>query len=256
MSRTASSFLQRHRDDHAFTGRQAISLDDDRRAFAAHVGPARSTSVKFSYSAVGMRWRARKSLVESFGRFELRGDLRRASGCQTSGLEGVDHANHQRELPRPDDGQTDVMALGESGQGGDIGGGDRQISPDWPARYGIARRNIRLYPPAETGRLSGQRVFAPAVADNQNVHQELHEWRAPERARGKKLMAEMTHVGEDHRDAVFVGGGDHFVIADRAARLDHAGDADCAAASMPSRNRKKASEAIADPFTSALRRSL
>lgn len=34
-------FLQRHRDDHAFTGRQAIGFDDDRCAFAAHIGQRR-----------------------------------------------------------------------------------------------------------------------------------------------------------------------------------------------------------------------
>ena len=38
-------------------------------------------------------------------------------------------------------------------------------------------------------------------------------------------MAEVAHVGEDHRDTVLVGGGNHFVVADRTTRLDHAGNA-------------------------------
>lgn len=38
-------------------------------------------------------------------------------------------------------------------------------------------------------------------------------------------MAEVAHVGEDHGDAVFVSGGNHFVVTDRAARLNNAGDA-------------------------------
>ncbi len=63
-------------------------------------------------------------------------------------------------------------------------------------------------------------------------------------------MAEVAHVGEDHGDAVFVSGGNHFVVTDRAARLNNAGDAYRGCASMPSRNGKKASEAMAEPFTS------
>ena len=35
----------------------------------------------------------------------------------------------------------------------------------------------------------------------------------------------MTHAGEDHGHAGFVGGGNDFFVADRAARLDHAADA-------------------------------
>ncbi len=40
-------------------------------------------------------------------------------------------------------------------------------------------------------------------------------------------MAEMTHVSEDHRDAVLVGGSNNFIIANGTARLDHTGDAHC-----------------------------
>jgi hypothetical protein len=36
-------------------------------------------------------------------------------------------------------------------------------------------------------------------------------------------MAEVAHVGEDHGDTMFVRGGNHFFVADRAARLDNAG---------------------------------
>jgi len=35
----------------------------------------------------------------------------------------------------------------------------------------------------------------------------------------------VAHPGEDHRQARFVGGSDHFVIADRSARLNHRGRA-------------------------------
>ncbi len=56
----------------------------------------------------------------------------------------------------------------------------------------------------------------------------------------------------DHGDAVFVGGGgDHFVVADRAARLDHAGNADRRRGIDAVANGKKASEAMQNPFTSS-----
>ena len=38
-------------------------------------------------------------------------------------------------------------------------------------------------------------------------------------------MPEMPAAGEDHRQAVLVAGGDHFVVAPRAARLDDGRDA-------------------------------
>src|SRR5687768_4149775 len=40
-----------------------------------------------------------------------------------------------------------------------------------------------------------------------------------------RLVAEVAHSGEDHRQAGLVGGGDHLLVADRAARLDDRGGA-------------------------------
>src|SRR5688572_3546151 len=41
----------------------------------------------------------------------------------------------------------------------------------------------------------------------------------------RTLVAEMTDPGEDHRDTVFIGGGDHLVVAHRTAGLDDRLDA-------------------------------
>ena len=41
----------------------------------------------------------------------------------------------------------------------------------------------------------------------------------------RHLVPKMPHVGEDHRKAFLVGGGDDLVVAKRAARLDHCGRA-------------------------------
>src|SRR5690606_6846463 len=43
--------------------------------------------------------------------------------------------------------------------------------------------------------------------------------------RGGRSVAEVTHAGEHHGDAVLVGRGDHLGVAHRAARLDHRLDA-------------------------------
>src|SRR3546814_5944356 len=42
---------------------------------------------------------------------------------------------------------------------------------------------------------------------------------------GTASVPEMADAGEDHGEAVLVGGGDYLVVADRAARLDHGGGA-------------------------------
>ena len=36
-------------------------------------------------------------------------------------------------------------------------------------------------------------------------------------------VTEVTFTGKDHHDAALIGGGNDFVVTDRAARLDHAG---------------------------------
>ena len=38
-------------------------------------------------------------------------------------------------------------------------------------------------------------------------------------------MAEVAHIGEDHRDAVLIGGGNHLFVANRTAGLNDAAHA-------------------------------
>ena len=60
-------------------------------------------------------------------------------------------------------------------------------------------------------------------------------------------MAEMAHPGENHRQPGGVGSGDDLVVADRSARLNDRRRPTSTAASKPSANGKKASEATAEP---------
>src|SRR6185437_8290194 len=41
----------------------------------------------------------------------------------------------------------------------------------------------------------------------------------------RRSVPEVAHAGEDHGDAGLVGGGDHFIVAQRAARLNDRGGA-------------------------------
>jgi len=46
-----------------------------------------------------------------------------------------------------------------------------------------------------------------------------------QRLRKSLLMPEMPHARKDHGDAMLVGGGDNFLVAHGAARLDDGGSA-------------------------------
>ncbi len=62
-------------------------------------------------------------------------------------------------------------------------------------------------------------------------------------------MAEVAvHVGEDHRNAVFIGSGNDFIITDRTAKVDHTAHANGGSGINTVTERKNASEAIAGTF--------
>ena len=82
-------------------------------------------------------------------------------------------------------------------------------------RAGVAGRDEDLLYARRLRALPGKRVLAAAAADDQNSH-----------AIGRLLVAEVTHPGEHHGDVVFVGRGDDFGIAPRAARLNDGLDAE------------------------------
>jgi uncharacterized integral membrane protein len=96
------------------------------------------------------------------------------------------------------------------------------------------RSSRRPGPRAPSGRIRG----APATA----------RVTAPSPWRRFALVPEVAHAGEDHRQAGLVGGGDHLVVADRAARLDHRRGARLDRRQQPSAKGKKASDATAEPI--------
>jgi hypothetical protein len=59
----------------------------------------------------------------------------------------------------------------------------------------------------------------------------------------------MPHACTHHVDAVFIGGGDHFIVVHRVARLNDRGDPRRSGTVQPVVEGKKAPEAITEPAT-------
>jgi hypothetical protein len=98
-------------DDHALAGRQPVGLDHDRRAALADIGQRRLDLGEVRYSAVGMAWRARKSLVKALEPSSCAAPRSgRSSAAPRRGK--VDHAAHQRRLGA-DDGEPDGIVARE-----------------------------------------------------------------------------------------------------------------------------------------------
>ena len=187
------------------------------------------------YAPVGMRMSPQEILGESLRTLELRGALRGPETAQAATCKVIDHALPPKAFPaRRSSGRP--VAFGEVGQRREVqhidGHFQRPDSCAVPALpgatiHGVDLRRLRGFP--------RQRVLAAAAADERTFMCTVPS------------VAEMAHAGEDHRDAVFVGGGDHFVVAHRAARLDDRLTPALASMSTPSRNGKKASDAILSP---------
>ena len=89
-------FGQRHRDDHALAGGQAIGLDHDRRAFFADVGQRR-IDIGMHGVVRGRDAVAREEFLgEGLAAFELRRGGGRPEDAQALGAEAVDYAGDQR----------------------------------------------------------------------------------------------------------------------------------------------------------------
>jgi hypothetical protein len=90
--------FQRHRDDHALAGREAVGLDDDRRALGVEVGVRGGCIgeglVVGGRNAVALHERLREILRA----FELRGFAGRAEHLQAARAEQVDDAGRERRF--------------------------------------------------------------------------------------------------------------------------------------------------------------
>ena len=97
--------------------------------------------------------------------------LRRAERLDAGGGERVDEAGDQRRL-RPDHDEVDGVGLAEGDHGGMVGDIQRDAL-GLPGDPGIARRAPQLVHQRRGRDLPGQRMFAPAGADQKNVHKTI-----------------------------------------------------------------------------------
>ena len=115
------------RDDHALAGGQAAALTTIGRALRAQARPVEVVACECAVAGGGYAVAGEKFLGEGLGALQPRGRLARAEARQSRGREGIDDAEHQRRLG-PDDGQCDVLALGERRERRDVVGGDGDVA--------------------------------------------------------------------------------------------------------------------------------
>src|SRR5262249_18323897 len=97
--------------------------------------------------------------------------LRRSEDAQPFRLEGVDDPQDKRLL-RPDEGQVDILVLGEQAQVLDIGRSDGDVLGD-ERRPGVAGGAIDLVDVAAVGELPAKGILAPAAADDEDLQKGL-----------------------------------------------------------------------------------
>jgi len=161
---------QGQRHHHALAGGQAVGLDDDRRAVRTHVGQCGSELGEHRIARGGNVVAVQEILGEGLGAFQLRGHRARAEDAQAGGAETVDHAGHQRHFGA-DHGEIDFLLARKLEQAFEIVDGDIRVAHAALARgAGVARRHDHRAHPRRLLEFPRQRVLAPAVADDQNLH--------------------------------------------------------------------------------------
>ena len=109
-------------------------------------------------------------LGEGLGAFELRGTRTGPEATQAGLPEFIDDTRDQRGLGT-DDGQVDGVLAGEGEQGRNILGTDGDVlQTRLPGGSGVARSHPDLGHAGGLSRFPGQRVLAPAAADDQYLH--------------------------------------------------------------------------------------
>jgi len=163
-------FRQRHRDDDALAGRQAVGLDDDRRAFTVDVGMC------CGRLGESLEFRGRdevaghEALGEILGGFELGGFPGRAEDLQAAGAEDVDDAGSERRFGA-DHGEVYAFALGEGREGDRVDEVD-VLQPGFAFRSGVAGGNVNSMHAFRLGEAPGHRMLAAAGTDYQYLHWE------------------------------------------------------------------------------------
>ena len=157
------------RHHHALAGGEPVGLDDDRRALRAHIVLRRRRRGEPLVGGGRDVVRPAQVLGEALGAFEAGGGLARAERLDAGGREIIDDAGAERRL-RPDHDQIDRMRLAERDHRrvvGDVERHDLALLGD----AGIAGRAIEPLGERARGDLPGERMLAPAGAEEEDVHE-------------------------------------------------------------------------------------
>ena len=165
-----NGFSFRLGDNHTFTGCQAIGLDHNRRTLLV--------DVVFGLLDIGENLIGRcrdlmtcqKVLGKAFRCFQFSSGLAGTKAFQTRSFERINHTHHQWHF-RADHGQIDGIVFGIGHQAFNILDLDIDIADTGLiGGAGVTRCNkdLRLF--WRVTEFPGQRVFAPATADNKNFH--------------------------------------------------------------------------------------
>ena len=158
------------RDDDALAGRKPIGLDDDRRALGPHIGLRRRRVGEAAEARRRDAGLGAELLGERLRAFELGRGAARPERLDARRREIVDDAGDERRL-RPDDDEIDPFGPGSRRDRGVIGDVERQIRAAL-RRAGVAGRDEQALAERARGELPGQRMLAPARADQKYPHDE------------------------------------------------------------------------------------
>ena len=157
-----------HGHDHAFACGEPVGFDDDRGASIVDVGmrfgSVGEALILGSRNAVP----GHEGLGKILGALELRRRLGGAKDPQSRVPEVVHHAFGKRRF-RTHDRKADALALRERDQIRDRGQGD-VAELALARRAGVAGRDEDFRNPARLRDFPRQCMFAPAAADDQNIH--------------------------------------------------------------------------------------
>ena len=157
-------------DHNALAGREAVGLDHRQRVGAQHFDPLVGGAGGFEELGVGVgrAGRGHDLLGEPFGGLDLGGGGGGTEGADTGGVQGVDQPGGERRFGADDD-KVDA-ALGRGADDAfDVGVGDRQVFAE-RGSAGVAGGTEQFGAAGTAGDRPGERVLAPAAADDQDAH--------------------------------------------------------------------------------------
>ncbi len=156
------------RQDHALAGGEAVGLDHDRRAVFAHVGLGGLGVGEVAVARGGRAHGVADLLGEGLRRLQPRGRRRGPEDREARVAQHVGYAGGQRRLGA-DDHQVDGVLAGELGHRAAVE--DVQVGAFGDLRDArVAGRDDQLVAFRILQRRPGQAVFAPAAAEDEDVH--------------------------------------------------------------------------------------